>query len=167
MHDEHRLDNIFALHFVELPAIKVPKQLQMANPALQRWARFLGAASDSDLAKVAEEDEMIAEAYDVLRELSNDRDTRIAARKRLDELKLYALDMRAEREQGRVEGREEGSAKTFASNILSLLENKGIDITSDARKRIEECRDIDRLKAWFNRAMRLNPADMLDTLFSQ
>ena len=43
-----RLSEDFDLHFVEILRIKDPVVLAAAPPALQRWARFLGATSDDE-----------------------------------------------------------------------------------------------------------------------
>jgi hypothetical protein len=57
----------------------------------------------------------------------------------------------------KAEGRAEGKAEA----ILRILDARGKIPSDDARKRIEECRDLDLLDVWFNRALNITRADQL------
>jgi hypothetical protein len=79
--------------------------------------------------------------------------------------KLMALDLsffRSETSQRlRAEGRSEGRAEGTARAILLLLDQRGIDITDDARERIADCRDLDTLDTWLSRALTVASAQDL------
>ncbi|MDX3245355.1 hypothetical protein [Streptomyces sp. ME18-1-4] len=55
-------------------------------------------------------------------------------------------------EKGRDEGRVEGSVKAYGTAVLTVLEQRGIDVPADARQRITECGDLETLHAWLARA---------------
>ncbi|KPI25797.1 hypothetical protein OV320_7272 [Actinobacteria bacterium OV320] len=48
--------------------------------------------------------------------------------------------------------RDEGSVNTYGTAILTVLEQRGIDVPADARQRITECGDLEILHAWLVRA---------------
>ncbi len=68
--------------------------------------------------------------------------------------------MRAEgRDEGRVEGRGEG----IAESILALLEDRGLEVSAEARQRIAACRDPAQLKTWLLATARItDPARLFD-----
>lgn len=61
--------------------------------------------------------------------------------------------------QGRAEGRAEGEAKA----LLTVLAARGLDVSDDARARIDDCDDLDQLNLWISRAV---TADSVDELFA-
>ena len=57
------------------------------------------------------------------------------------------------RAEGREEGREEGQAAARAVTVLEVLDARGLPITDEQRRRIQECKDIDTLARWLRRAV--------------
>ncbi|MFI7297368.1 hypothetical protein [Streptomyces sp. NPDC050121] len=55
-------------------------------------------------------------------------------------------------EEIRDEGREEGHVNAYGTAILTVLEQRGIDVPADARQRITECGDLETLHTWLARA---------------
>ncbi|MGV9667192.1 hypothetical protein [Nocardia niigatensis] len=53
----------------------------------------------------------------------------------------------------RAEGRVEGRVQTLIDAILRSLRARGIEVSQDARQRIESCRELDTLDAWFDRSL--------------
>jgi hypothetical protein len=49
--------------------------------------------------------------------------------------------------------RAEGRAEGRAHDILTLLAERGVPVSGEARARIEGCRDLDLLDGWFTRAI--------------
>ncbi|MFD9392903.1 hypothetical protein ACFWBB_19955 [Streptomyces sp. NPDC060000] len=65
------------------------------------------------------------------------------------DLSFYKSDLA---EELRDEGRDEGSVTTYGTAVLTVLEQRGIDVPADARQRIAECGDLEILHAWLVRA---------------
>ena len=65
------------------------------------------------------------------------------------------------REEGREEGLEAGLAKGKREDILRLLEAHGVPVDTSARRRIEECTDLEQLDTWFGRAIKAETTDEL------
>jgi len=161
----NRLNKDFEIHFVELPKIADAVALEKAHPVLRLWAKFFGARTDEDRVEVAMQDENIAEALKVLRELSADLAVRKAAEDREAEHRLLMMELekegREKMEQGLAIGRVEGEAKGLVGSILRVLSTRGIEASPHARQRVEACRDIETLDRWFTRALTMNVGDPL------
>jgi hypothetical protein len=67
------------------------------------------------------------------------------------------------RAEGLEEGRAEGQAKSRATDILRILERRGIAVDSDARQRIESCGEYEILGTWLDRSL---TAEKASDLFS-
>ncbi|MEU3780259.1 hypothetical protein [Streptomyces sp900129855] len=48
--------------------------------------------------------------------------------------------------------RDEGRVSTYGTAVLTVLEQRGIDVPADARQRIADCGDLEMLHAWLLRA---------------
>jgi predicted transposase YdaD len=66
--------------------------------------------------------------------------------------------------EGRAEGKAEGKAEGEAKAILAVLAARGIPVPEEARLRIVECTDLERLEAWVPRAV---IAESVDELFDE
>ncbi|MEV2274088.1 hypothetical protein AB0I72_00760 [Nocardiopsis sp. NPDC049922] len=62
---------------------------------------------------------------------------------------------------GREEGREEGRAKEAARNVILILQDRGLTPSEQERQRIESCTDLDTLKTWVLRAVRVERSEDL------
>ncbi len=69
--------------------------------------------------------------------------------------------LEAVRAEGRDEGRIEGRGEGIAESILALLEDRGLEVSAEARSRIAACRDPDQLKTWLLAAARITDAARL------
>jgi hypothetical protein len=67
------------------------------------------------------------------------------------------------REEGREQGREEGRAAGEARALLLVLRSRGIEVSAEAARRIEEERDDARFEVWIRRAA---TATSLDDVFT-
>ncbi|MEU5685394.1 hypothetical protein [Streptomyces venezuelae] len=64
-----------------------------------------------------------------------------------------------EREEGREEARAEGRAEM----VLEILEARELSVPPLVRERVSACTDMDQLKAWTHRAVRVtDAADLFD-----
>jgi Uma2 family endonuclease len=57
------------------------------------------------------------------------------------------------KQEGKQEGREEGRAEAKADALLKLVASRGWTLTTRQHARIRECRDVERLDRWFERAL--------------
>ncbi|MGW1952426.1 hypothetical protein ACWCPI_06620 [Streptomyces sp. NPDC001920] len=65
------------------------------------------------------------------------------------------------REEGIEQGIEQGMEKERAAKVLQLLDLRGIPVPGWVRERVEACSDLDRLDAWFERALHARSAEDL------
>ncbi len=65
--------------------------------------------------------------------------------------------------EGRIEGRAEGRAEGEARSLLTVLDARGIEVSSDARALIMACTDVAQLERWIRRA---TTAMSVDELFA-
>jgi len=105
---------------------------------------------------VAQEDDVIAQAHRVLRELSAIDEVRQAFHLREIELRTFERDLEARHEQGVVQGRVEGTL----DSLMMVLSSRGIPITLDARRTMALCGDAVLANRWLMRALTMGPDDL-------
>ncbi|EFF91665.1 conserved hypothetical protein [Streptomyces sp. e14] len=49
--------------------------------------------------------------------------------------------------------RDEGRAQGRAEDVLLVLEQRGLEISEEVRRRVTECDDLDVLRTWLTRAV--------------
>ncbi|MBD0423868.1 hypothetical protein H0H10_32710 [Streptomyces sp. TRM S81-3] len=62
-------------------------------------------------------------------------------------------------DEGREQGREQGRAQQGAQDVLLVLEQRGLDVADDVRRRITECDDPEVLRRWLARAVTARTAE--------
>jgi hypothetical protein len=65
------------------------------------------------------------------------------------------------RAEGEAKGRAEGQASAAAEAVLRVLAARGISVSETTAARVRECRDLERLNAWLELAVRVEKADSL------
>ncbi|MEU6394139.1 hypothetical protein [Streptomyces sp. NPDC046939] len=65
------------------------------------------------------------------------------------------------RREGREEGLSEGRVQKAVEDVLRILERRGIEVSEPVRQRVEACRDLGQLDAWFDRALVVSTAEEL------
>jgi predicted transposase/invertase (TIGR01784 family) len=147
------------LHVLQLAKLPFARQ---DEAQLQRWARFLAAQSDAEYAALARENPVMANATQALDALSEDPETQRLARDRADSEKLYAMSLRASREEGVVEGHQSGVAEGSANTLLKQLRLKFGELPPAVVTRVREG-SMDELDAWAERVLFKNSlTDVLD-----
>jgi predicted transposase/invertase (TIGR01784 family) len=158
-HEEFLADE--ELHLIELPELRrMSEEEQKAEATLVRWARFLAARTDEELAAVAKEDEMIGEAKEVLEHLSEDPHVRDLASWREAQHALYRMEMAEARKKaeakglrkGKRQGLSQGEAKGKRDVLLMLLDQLDITLTEEQRGLIRSCENTELLDVWLRRA---------------
>jgi predicted transposase/invertase (TIGR01784 family) len=102
------LTDLLCLQYLELP--KIPRDLLAAQPgpAVLKWAAYLAARSDEELAQIAMTDPTIHDAVTALKRQSEDPDAQEAAYLRAIEVSDFNARLLKQRAQGRQEGIAEG-----------------------------------------------------------
>jgi predicted transposase/invertase (TIGR01784 family) len=103
------------LHIVELPKLLDGETDEETE--LVRWARFLAANSDEQLAALAKEDPVMQKAKEALDLLSAEPSAQELARQREFGMIGYQLDLQAARRQGEAAGRADGELKGRANGL--------------------------------------------------
>ena len=123
--------DLMELHILELS--KLPAEVQNESGVI-RWMRFLNGKDRKEFEEMAEKDEYIGEAYELLKNLSADEKKRIEYEYREKSLKDYNSQMVSAERRGRKEGRVEARKEL----ILEFLKNGG---TKEDAKRMLKATD--------------------------
>lgn len=108
------------IHVLELP--KLPPEDQNET-GLIRWMRFLGGKTRKEFEKMAEQDEYIGEAYEVLKHLSADEKKKIEYEAREKAIRDYNTQMFSAEKRGVEQGIEKGR-KIAQKEILQSVIKK-------------------------------------------
>ena len=151
-HDAQPLTDHLELHLLELP--KLPEALDRNDePSLVGWGKFLAAAVDEDLEKLAMEHPVLKQAKDALERLSADPEARERAEQREMALLTY--------EAGLAKARREAKAEGKAELLHQLLALKFGELPPHAAQRLESATEAD-LHRWSGRVL---SAESLDAVF--
>lgn len=63
--------------------------------------------------------------------------------------------------EGKAEGEAEGKAAGKAEAVLTILEDRSVPVSEEARARIVTCTDLDQLDAWLHKVIKVSNADEL------
>jgi predicted transposase/invertase (TIGR01784 family) len=149
-----------AIHVLQLSALPASPATGY-DSSVERWARFL-VARDAELDRLASEHPIMALAKQTLEQLSQDPEVRRLARDREDAIKLYQLDLLADRAELRAkdkaEGNAEGKAEGKAEALLKLLGLR-FGPPSEATRARAETATIAQLDAWIERVLTAETLD--------
>ena len=125
------------MHILELP--KLPPEDQNEN-GLYKWMRFLGGKNEEDLRRMAEKDEYIGEAYELIKKLSADEKKRIAYECREKAIRDHRSMMKSARESGI----EEGEKRLLMKQVKKKYA-KGQSIEQIAEDLVEDTEVIQKI----------------------
>lgn len=149
------------LHLLELP--KLPSAIDRNDePNLALWGRFLSAAGDEDLEKLAMEHPVLKQAKDALDRLSADELAQIQAEHREMALLTYEAGMAAARHEAQEAGRQEGRQEGEAEMLLRLLTIKFGPQAAGVAERLAGASHGELLR-WLERVL---SADGIDAVFA-
>lgn len=135
------LTDLFELHIVEL------RKPLGETDGLDDWIRLFNATAEEDLEMIKIKNAGIREAIEELRTMSLARTLRFLYEERLKARR----DRWAEDEYVRNEGRAEGRIEGTAQSILLLLNGLG-DVPSELSKKIRSEKNMDTLNQWLKAA---------------
>jgi len=145
----YKLTDVLEIHFLELPKLKNKDVKMEDDEAVVEWMRFIGAESEGVMKMLAEKNEGIKKAYDVLKTVSNDEKTRMRYDARqaeiMDKSSMLKQALRKGELKGELKGEKKGKIEgkiEVARNLL--LANVNVEIISSAtgltREEIEKLR---------------------------
>jgi predicted transposase/invertase (TIGR01784 family) len=147
--DDHtELTDQLTVHVLQLSALSrlSPRVATGYDAQVERWARFLRARTDAELAQLAAEDPIMSLAKDTLDQLSQDPEACRLARRRADDLALYKMDLAAARVDGKAEV------------LLQLLTLRFGPLSEAAHGRLESAHRAE-LERWFERVLTAQSLD--------
>ncbi|WP_139490585.1 Rpn family recombination-promoting nuclease/putative transposase [Brevibacillus dissolubilis] len=109
------------IHFLELR--KLTSQQAMPNERLMKWMMFLQAENEETLEGVAMDEPAIRKAVDVLKFLSQDKETRRLFEMREKALKDEVSMIHGAKEEGEAKGRAEGISQGIAQSKAKIAKN--------------------------------------------
>ena len=112
--------DLMELHVLELS--KLPPE-QQNETDIMKWMRFFGGKCEEDFKKMAEKDEYIGEAYEVLKNMSEDEIKRMEYEARQKAIRDYNSYMHSAERRGIKLGRDEG---------IEIGRNEGIKLGREA-----------------------------------
>jgi len=111
----HLLTDLLEVHFLEIAKLvdlEIPRD---ENDPVVEWMEFLAAPSKGVIEMLAERNQKIKKAYELLQIISQDKKARMLYEAREAELRDQLTRMKSEKDKGRAEGRAE-----VAKNLLEL-----------------------------------------------
>lgn len=104
----NRLTDVLEIHFLEIPKLRRIDELKDAHDLIVEWLQFLDAKSEEVMEMLAEKNEGIEKAYQVLKRMSQDEAARMAYEAREAEIRDQLTREKVARDEGRERGRQEG-----------------------------------------------------------
>ncbi|MGL5677944.1 MAG: Rpn family recombination-promoting nuclease/putative transposase [Cellulosilyticaceae bacterium] len=133
----NKLTDILEIHFLELPKLNRMEKLKDAHDPIIEWLQFLDAKSEEVMEMLAQKNEGIQKAYNVLKRVSEDEIARMAYEAREAEIRDQLTREKVARQEGREAGLEAGRQEGLEEGIeqgkiiaiealLDLLDNETI-----------------------------------------
>jgi predicted transposase/invertase (TIGR01784 family) len=117
----YKLTDVLEIHFLELPKLAKLDSLKDIDDPILDWLEFIDAKSKEGMEVLAEKNENIKVAYEILKRASKSKEARMAYESRQAEI----MDQLTREKSAREKGKEE-KAIEIAKNLLGLLDDKTI-----------------------------------------
>jgi len=119
---DYRLTDILEVHFLEMPKLIDPEILRDENDPVIEWMEFIEAKSKGVIEMLAEKNQDIKKAYDLLQIISKDEKARMLYEAREAERRDQLSWMKSAEEKGEAKGQAKGEAKGKTEAICEYLE---------------------------------------------
>ncbi|GFZ34449.1 transposase [Clostridium zeae] len=117
----YKLTDVLEIHFLELPKLaKIDKLKDIDDPILE-WLEFIDAKSKEGMEMLAEKNENIKTAYEILQRVSKSKEARMAYEARQAEIMDQLTREKSAREDGIKEGIEKEKIAIAQSALLMNL----------------------------------------------
>lgn len=117
----YKLTDVLGIHFLELPKLARLGKLKDSDDKVLDWLKFLDAKSKEGMEMLAEKNENIKTAYEILKRVSKSKEARMAYDARQAEI----MDQLTRENTAREEGMQEGIEKV-AKSLLDVLDDETI-----------------------------------------
>jgi predicted transposase/invertase (TIGR01784 family) len=131
-----KLTDVLEIHYLELPKLFDSNILKDENEPIIQWMMFLQARNKEAFAMLAEKNEKIRKAYNILEVISKDDNARAAYEAREAELHDQMTRLKSAKEEGIKEGLEKGLEKGLKEATIKNAKNfliMGLDINMVAK----------------------------------
>ncbi len=110
------------VHFLELPKLNDEEVKKDESDPLYMWMSFLNSESREVMQMLAQKDEDIRKAYDLLEVISQDENARMIYEARMKEISDEKTRIISAKEEGREQGWEEEARNAVYDNLSDLAD---------------------------------------------
>jgi predicted transposase/invertase (TIGR01784 family) len=125
----YKLTDVLEIHFLELPKLARLSTIKDIDDPILEWLKFIDAKSKEGMEMLAEKNENIKTAYEILQRVSKSKEARMAYEARQAEIMDQLTREKTAKEEGKEEGIKQGiekGRKEVAENLLDLLDDETI-----------------------------------------
>ena len=145
------LTDILEVHFLEMPKLVDPEIPRDENDPVVEWMEFIDAKSKGVIEMLAEKNQDIKKAYDLLQIISKDEKARMHYEAREAERRDQISWMKSAKDEGEAKGKVIGKAEGKAETICQYLEAR-FGVESQAlQEKVRTITDLDVLSRITNR----------------
>ncbi|GAA0179082.1 hypothetical protein SH2C18_20220 [Clostridium sediminicola] len=120
-----KITDVLEIHLLELPKLAKLESLKDIDDPILDWLEFIDAKSKEGMEMLAERNENIKTAYEILQRVSKSKETRMAYEARQAEIMDQLTREKSAREEGIKEGIEKEKL-AIAKNLIGLLDDETI-----------------------------------------
>ena len=127
----YKLTDVLEIHFLELPKLVRLDGLKDIDDPILEWLEFIDAKSKEGMEMLAEKNENIKAAYEILQRVSKSKEARMVYDARQAEIMDQLTREKSAKEKGKQEGRQEGRQEekiVIAKNLIGLLDDETIAV---------------------------------------
>lgn len=150
------LSDLLEVHILELT-----KKLQ-GTSGINDWIRLFNANSEEDLEMIKTRNTGIAEAMEILKNMSLRKTLRYLHEERLKAIRDRKAEDDFVKDQGRTEGKAEGITEGMAEAILDLLKDVGT-VPAKLQEQIYQQKNMEILRNWHKLAARVKTTEEFET----
>ena len=159
----YRLTDILEVHFLEMPKLVDPEIPRDENDPVVEWMEFIDAKSKGVIEMLAEKNQDIKKAYDLLQIISKDEKARMLYEAREAERRDQISWMKSAKDEGKAEGEAKGKAEA----ICQYLEvNLGAE-SQALQERVRTITNLDTLSRIINRIFMGTPVNEITALIEE
>lgn len=123
----YKLTDVLEIHFLELPKLSKLDSLKDIDDPVLDWLEFIDAKSKEGMKMLAEKNENIKAAYEILQRASQSKEARMAYEARQAEIMDQLTREKLAREEGMKEGAN-SKAIEIAKNLIGILDDETVSI---------------------------------------
>ena len=139
----YKLSDILEIHFLELPKLKKLSSLRDVDDPILEWLEFIDSDSKEGMAMLAEQNENIKVAYEILQRVSRSKEARAAYEARQAEIMDQMTREKSAEKKGVLLGIEQGIQQekiSLAKNalLMNLSIEQVVALTGLSKEKIKE-----------------------------